>query len=442
MNDPDRIRTFGIFGHVGNGNLGDEAIIASVIQNIKHRYPDARIYGFTTNPDDTRERHKIASFPIRRTEKTSQAESYNGIERQETSRRPSKLAEWIKIKLKTIPWLHATLKGTQKCWGGLLGSVKELRFLIQCYRNLKGIDLLIIAGSQQLIDYVGGAWAFPYTLFKWSLLAKADKTKLAFVSVGVGPIQSSLGRFFVKNSLTQATYRSYRDETSLNLVKSLGVCGQNSVFPDLVYSLQIEALSSADSSCDLRRIVGINPVPFYDGKYWLGADACQYEGYIGKLAGFALWIIRRGYRILFFPTQLRLDPPVIRDIQRLMKNELGPDLEQKIVHKPIASFDDLVSAIDMTDMVVATRFHGIIIPYVLNKPVLGIAYQRKSTDLMEQMGQSEYVVDIHSFDAESLKARFVSMESRIQEIKEEIGRRNSVFRRALQDQYDRVLNLA
>ena len=56
----------GILGHVGNENLGDEAIIAAVIQNIRRRVPDAEINGFTLNPADTLERHGIVSFPIRR----------------------------------------------------------------------------------------------------------------------------------------------------------------------------------------------------------------------------------------------------------------------------------------------------------------------------------------------------------------------------------------
>ena len=56
----------GILGHVGNENLGDEAIIAAVIQNIRRRWPDAEIRGFTLVPADTEERHGIPSFPIRR----------------------------------------------------------------------------------------------------------------------------------------------------------------------------------------------------------------------------------------------------------------------------------------------------------------------------------------------------------------------------------------
>ena len=73
--------------------------------------------------------------------------------------------------------------------------------------------------------------------------------------------------------------------------------------------------------------------------------------------------------------------------------------------------------------------------------MLGIAYQKKTMDLMKQMGQSDYVVDINSFDVDSLKTRFISMESRFKAIGEELAQRNSVFRRALQDQYDQVLSL-
>jgi len=43
----------GIIGHVGNQNLGDESIIAAVIQNMRRRYPDAEINGFSLNAGAT-----------------------------------------------------------------------------------------------------------------------------------------------------------------------------------------------------------------------------------------------------------------------------------------------------------------------------------------------------------------------------------------------------
>ena len=57
----------GVFGHVGNQNLGDEALIAAVLQNVRRRYPEAELCGFTAHPQDTEQRHRIPAFPICRT---------------------------------------------------------------------------------------------------------------------------------------------------------------------------------------------------------------------------------------------------------------------------------------------------------------------------------------------------------------------------------------
>jgi polysaccharide pyruvyl transferase WcaK-like protein len=433
------IRRIGIFGHVGNGNLGDEAIIAAVIQNINQRFPNAHIYGITTNPADTQDRHKIAAFPINRVGNTTQMRLVPTIADMSDGR--ESFTAKVKTVLKKYQFLYAVLRRMKDSGLTFLGIIAELRFLIRCYRNVKGIDLFIVAGSQQLIDYVGGPWEHSYNVFKWVLLAKAAKAKIVFLSVGAGPVRSTLGKFFVRKSLDLASYRSYRDETSQKVVQELGLSGEDGVFPDLVYSLQINAGSSSSGGDETLPIVGVNPVPFFDGQYWEGASPHEYAAYIGKLASFALWVTQRGYRILFFPTQLRLDPPVIADIKNAMQATANGHLEGQFVNKPINSFDDLVSAISMTSIVVATRFHGIVIPYLLNRPVLGIAYQKKTNDLMTQMGQSEYVVDIKSFDVHSLQTRFISLESRSTTIRNQIKERNVAFRHALRNQYDQLLNL-
>jgi polysaccharide pyruvyl transferase WcaK-like protein len=301
------------------------------------------------------------------------------------------------------------------------------------------MDLLIIAGSQQLIDYIGGPWQHAYTIFKWALIAKLTRTKVVFLSVGVGPLGSRMGKFFVRSSLALAAYRSYRDESSKLIVNDLRILGEQRICPDLVYSLEIKS-STEGTRVGFCPTVGINPVPFYDQQYWVGASAVCYEAYTRKLCDFALWLIQRGYRILFFPTQLTLDPPVIDDIKKLMLSAGGFDFEDKIVNKPVSSFEDLISAIDITQCVVATRFHGIVIPYALNKPVIGIAYQRKTNDLMSQMGQSEFVVDINTFDVDLLKTRFLKLEQSLDAIRMQIERSRTVFRRKLHDQYDCVLD--
>ena len=52
-----------IYGNVGTLNLGDEATIAAVIQNIRLRAPTADLFAFVLYPQDTKERHGTPSVP-------------------------------------------------------------------------------------------------------------------------------------------------------------------------------------------------------------------------------------------------------------------------------------------------------------------------------------------------------------------------------------------
>jgi polysaccharide pyruvyl transferase WcaK-like protein len=56
----------GVLGHYGAQNLGDEAIVAAAIQNIRAMLPGAEICGFLINPEDTQARHDIRAYPVRR----------------------------------------------------------------------------------------------------------------------------------------------------------------------------------------------------------------------------------------------------------------------------------------------------------------------------------------------------------------------------------------
>lgn len=448
MTDSLAVKRIGIFGHVGNGNLGDEAIFSVVIQNIRSRYPSAEICCFTINPDDTRRRHKLAAFPIRKRARPDAPETEQGRAPENSwaarpGGGPSALSERIKNRLKAVPWIYPLLRKAPRIFHALKATLQEPGFLLQCYRNLKGVDLLIIAGSQQLIDYVaGGAWGHPYTLFKWVLLAKARKTKVAFVSCGAGPIRSVLGGFFIRTALSVAQYRSYRDEASRKCVAELGVARTDPVFPDLVYSLRVDDTAfPGNAPASARPVVGINPLPFLEPRYWVGGSAQNYEIYTRKLADFASWLIQRGHDVLFFPTQLCGDPPVIDDIRSLMHQSDIPDVEKHVIDYPVRSFDDLVSAISMTDTVVATRFHGVVVSYLLNRPVLGIAYAIKTNDLMEQMGQGEFALDILRLEPKSLQEQFLALESRKATIKTALAERIAAHRQALDVQYDRVFRL-
>ena len=417
----------GVFGHVGHQNLGDEALIAAVVQNVRRRYPGAELRAFTARPHDTEQRHGIPAFPIRR---------MNG--RPANARPPSAPARAggdLGARLKRVPLLPVLVRALRRLGTAAQAVVLEVPFLVQSYRHLRGTDLLLIAGSQQLNDYWGGPWGFPFTLFKWLLLARASGTKVAFLSVGAGPLRTRLGKFFVKQTLRLAHYHSYRDRDARQRIVALGVPGEHAVVPDLVFSLHVDDVPRAAARPG-PWLVGINPMPFLDAAYWPESDPRVYGQYIRTLASFADWLLERGHGVEFFATQLLVDPGVIGQIRALMQQGVAATGVERGVADRINSFDDLVSVIDSLDVVVATRYHGTLMALIRHKPVISIAYQRKSTELMTQVGQAEYGIDIERLTLETLQERFLALEGCGVEFTEAVGRRLPALRRAVHTQYD------
>ncbi len=435
-------RKIGVFSHGGTKNLGDEALLAAVIQNVRIRVPGADVVGFTINPQDTRERHGIPCFPIRRPGKTASTAAVVSSnpaagERAATAVNTSSMGK-LKSVIKALPGLRPLISGLRRFVRSTGAVLAEPRFLLESYRRLKGVELLLVAGSQQLNDGYGGAWGFPYTLYKWTLLSKCTGTKVAILSVGAGPVNSPLSKFFLRRVLNRVSYRSYRDAISGRLMQSMGIKGSHPVFPDLVYSLQLPPSISppADSG---RVVVGTNPVPFFDGRYWPTPDPVRYQEYVQKFAKFAEWLDKSGHCVLFFPTQIRADALTISDICQAMNGSASsPTL---LVGRPMQNLEDLVSEISRADLVVANRYHGILISLMMNKPVLGVAYHEKSRALLAQAGQGEYVLNIADFTAEDLIERFSALEANAPAIKNQIAERMAPLRRALEEQYDVAFGL-
>jgi polysaccharide pyruvyl transferase WcaK-like protein len=429
-------RRIGVLAHAGNQNLGDEALMASVVQNVRRRLPEAAVYGFTVNPRDTEERHGIPAFPIRRVAAPPKVSGRPAADLSMISALTSRLTQATR---KVAP-LHRVLQAMRTGLRFAANVPRELWFLVGSYRRLKGIDLLLVAGSQQLNDHFRGPGGFPYTLFKWSVLAKLVGAPVAFLSVGAGPINSRLSRLLFRGALSLAAYRSYRDASSRTLAQTMGIIRDDPVVPDLVYSLRFNAPATCGAG-GAAPLVGANPVPFYDGRYWPEDNPVTYQRYVRTLAVLGDWLVRGGRRVVFFPTQLRADPLVIHDIRRLMTANGDGGTGRVVPGAAIGSLQDLVNEIARMDIVIANRYHGILIALLLNKPVLGLAYHQKSMELMTMMGQARYAIDISHCNPELLIERFSVLEAEAAEVKREISERATALREALERQYDRVFGL-
>jgi polysaccharide pyruvyl transferase WcaK-like protein len=441
--------TIGVFGHYGNQNLGDEAIIEASIHNIRQRLPQARIICFSLRPRDTQARHGLSAYPIRDTAERVMSRSAE-MERAKAPGAPQAqpgdsrtLAGRLKARLKTLPLAYRLARFIAGLPQALWRPASEIGFLWRSRTILKEVDLLLIAGSNQFLDNFGGIWGFPYTLLKWTLLAKSTGTKVAFVSVGAGPLSATVSKAMNRIALALADYQSVRDEQSKALLTGSMQAKLPLVYPDLAFSLPVSAGESVATrlrASGSKPTVGINVMAIYNERYWFAPDRDKYRRYVGQVATFATFLVRRGYPAFFFGNQ-PYDELVIDDVTEAMAN-MGLNRDQ--IPARAASADtvtDLMQTLRRADVVVAARFHAIVLALHAHRAVLGVCYGAKCVDLLRAMDQGEFAFDLDDFRTEDLERAFLRLCGSLDAQIERIRRRHAQYQRALDEQYGKVLGL-
>ena len=235
-----------------------------------------------------------------------------------------------------------------------------------------------------------------------------------------------------------ADYVSLRDSKSRALVREIGFPGESQLYPDSAYALDVAATTGSVRETVSRSIVGLAPMP-YPG--YLESDRVVYDAFIGKLASFASWLISRSYALELFGTDIRVDPPAIRELQRGLQISCGIPSSQFGINHSEKSVRGVLATMSRMDYVVTCRFHGVIFAHLLNKPVLAIAHHPKVTELMAEIELPDYCVDIRDFDVNWLTERFSSLVSNAEEIKSRMAASLMENRRQLTNQFDELFSV-
>jgi polysaccharide pyruvyl transferase WcaK-like protein len=420
------VKKIGLMGPFG-GNLGDAAIQQAMIQNIKKNYFDAEIYGFSLDPKDTEQRHEIPSFAITR---------LGEREQWWLGKNPSRFTIILTAFAKKFQATSNPM--IRKLGYGSLSLLLEIIAVNRSYQTIKKLDLFVVSGGGQLDDYWWGAKFHPYSLFLWALLAKLGKTNFAIVSVGAGPISAKLSQLFIKYALSVACYRSYRDEDSKKYVaRVVGFKKDDSVYPDLAHSLDTTVYSREKIQKQYRGVIGIGPIPYFDPRIWPEKDASVYEAYINKLVSFIIWLTEQNYQIWLFAGEPHSDCYPIQDLKEAIANQ-NSDVEEQILTNPVETVDELMSQLALTDLIVSSRFHGVLLAQLSYKPVLALSYHPKIDMLMAEASQTEYCLSIDTFDVDSLKQRFKVMVANRSLLQEQLKQRTQKYQAALDEQYERL----
>ena len=439
------LRHIGILGHYGNQNLGDEAIIQAVMQNLRNFLPDVELIGFSINPEDTCVRHNVPAYPIRRRVQQRSATGLSSLTASAPSVSKPPAKRTLKGIIKTIPVVKTVAKAGIDTLSKLKVCVQEIHFLGEGFKQLSTVDALLVAGSNQFLDNFGGPWGFPYTLLKWSVLARISGTQLFFLSVGAGPLSQRLSFRFIRWALKFSSYTSLRDFSSQYLLREkIGYSGPLEVAPDLAHSLQKQhiipsPLPASRKTGDLPA-VGINPMPVFDSRYWCDPVEDKYWLYVNKLADFSQRLLMDGYPLFFFPTQEK-DNNVITDILDILDENGLLKAPRKEYVLQNSSVDELLANIAACDIIVPTRFHGTVLSLLLEKPMLGICYYQKATELLSASGQAQFAYDHETFTSDMLWDGFSALTGDLASVSEQIRSKNEEYVFALNKQYQHIVHI-
>jgi polysaccharide pyruvyl transferase WcaK-like protein len=396
LESQEEIMRIGLLDHMGYGNLGDAATQEALIAHIRLRLPEAQIVGFSLNPVDTEKRHGIPSYSI-----TYWHPGLDGPAEAGTGANVNPVLG-LKSFLKIIPILSPSLRWVQNL-------VRELRHLGRSYLCVRSLDCLVIAGGGQLCELWRGPWSHPYNVFKFSLLTRLARKRLLIVNVGAGPLESRLGKTFIRWSVELADYVSFRDVESQALVRRLDIRRETHVFPDSAYALDVSQYGRPDTPKVHRRVVGINPIGFCDPRIWPREDLAVYSRYLDNLAQFLVWLSGENYELKIFSAERSVDAYAVEDLKGRLRKELPATDIDRICTPPIETVEDLLTEMAGFDYVITSKFHGVVFSHLLAKPVVAISYHVKIDDLMRNVGDSQYCLNIESFDSASLRRAFTEL---------------------------------
>lgn len=418
-----RATRIGLLGPFGFGNLGDGAIQQAVIQNILRYVPNAEIVGFSLNPEDTERRHGIRSYPISRFSETRWM-------------KPRGNAGYLFTLNRIADRFRDSPRPIERLFGKLaLALPLEVLSALDASTTVAGTEYFLFSGGGQLDDYWGGPWHHPYTMLLWALIARLRGARVCFVSVGAGPIDHNLSRWLIRAALALSHYRSFRDEDSRRLIDSIGARHLGPVFPDLAHSLDLDRYLSVPQRRSGRTVVGIGPMVYFEDQGWPEQDLAIYHSYLAKLADLICWLLEHQDDVLLFTGEAVHDRRAIAALRAILAERgVAPD-DPRVIVPHIASVDDLMFQLARIDFAIASRFHGVLLAQLLNKPVLALSYHPKIDHLMADMGQAAYSLPIDSFQPEVARELFEAMRADCQQIKQTMAARTRAYREALDEQY-------
>lgn len=320
-----------ISGYYGFGNLGDEAILSSIIERLEESVGDLEVVVLSNSSS------------------------------VEMSGRPG-----------------------VRCIGRLSP--------ISVFREMLGADLVISGGGGLLQDSTGFSTVVYYLgIVKLALMMGK---KVLFYAQGVGPLSLEKSRSMVRSVCNGVSLIAVRDADSAALLREIGVSRPPVVVTaDPVMAMKPMPDSDADrflSSVLPGLIEGGKPRVAVSVRPWNSEN--DYEGAVAAACDSIAE--KYGADIYLIPFQISQDYPVCLSVSKKMKapaTMVAPGGPDKTVFQ--YSSKEMAAILSRMDAVVAMRLHALILAASSAVPAAGIIYDPKVKAFADSAGMESWDLD-------------------------------------------------
>ncbi len=281
-------------------------------------------------------------------------------------------------------------RGASRLGRALSTASNRLRLLRGAFAAARSVDAVIVAGTGGLERYGSGAFGTPFEIWALGRGSRLARRPFLLLDIGVERLPRRLARFFVRGAGRAAAYRSYRDAASrANMVANgLGAAAADAVVTDLALALRPPRSARASQP---RVDLGVMD-------YW-GRDSAHetseavHERYTLGMLALARALQGHGHVV-------RLVGGDEGDLEfaRVLAADLGDATPVVDARSP----EGLVAEMSAAHVVVASRYHTLVMALLAGTPALSIGYAEKHRAILDQLGLPVEHHDIESFDAHTV----------------------------------------
>ncbi len=223
-------------------------------------------------------------------------------------------------------------------------------------RVLKNSDALISGGGSLLQDVTSLKSLMYYAFIIF--LALIFKKKVLIFAQGIGPLNSKLSQFIVKNLLKQAAFISVRDEKSLELLADAGISAK--LVCDPIFSVEIP-----ETPKEKKLVVQLRSFPTLNDEFLNELAQNINKNFSDK-------------KIEILSLQDSLDKDVCEKFNNILKN-LNPNIITSV--KTGLLPQEIINTIANAEYLIGMRFHALLIGLRAGTKTLAINYDIKVENL-------------------------------------------------------------